>query len=145
MIRFTIETEINRPVADVFAYVTDSSKLSTWQKNTVSVVEEGDGPFGVGTRLHEVHRAPGGKELATVVEVSEFELNRSLGLRMIEGPLPIHADVSFEPTSDGTRVLFTAHGEPRGPMRLLQPVLGRTLQRGLKEHCETLKAVLEDE
>jgi len=51
VIRFTINTDIDRPVGDVFAYVTDPQKLPTWQTNTVSVVQEGDGPLRVGTRL----------------------------------------------------------------------------------------------
>jgi uncharacterized protein YndB with AHSA1/START domain len=38
MIDFTIETEIERPPAEVFAYVTDPTKLATWQTNTVSAV-----------------------------------------------------------------------------------------------------------
>jgi len=46
MIQFTIDTEIERPVADVFAYVTDPDRLSTWQPNTVSAVQEGDGRSG---------------------------------------------------------------------------------------------------
>ena len=36
MIDFTIDTQIARPVGDVFAYVTDPDKLATWQTNTVS-------------------------------------------------------------------------------------------------------------
>ena len=87
MIEFSVETEIARPPAAVFAYVTDPQKLHTWQRNTVSVSQEGDGPVGVGTRLHEVHRGPGGKEIESVVEVSEFEPDRVFALKMVEGPL----------------------------------------------------------
>ena len=89
MIDFTIETHIERPVADVFGYVSDPGKLATWQTNTVSAVQEGDGPLRLGTRLREVHRAPGGKELASVVEVSEYEPDRTFALRVVEGT-PVH-------------------------------------------------------
>ena len=81
MIDFTVETTIARPPADVFAYVSDPDKLATWQTNTVSAVKEGDGPFGLGTRMREVHRAPGGKELPSIVEVSEYEPDTRLALR----------------------------------------------------------------
>jgi hypothetical protein len=43
MIEFVVETEIARPVADVFDYATDPAKLATWQTNTVSAVAEDDG------------------------------------------------------------------------------------------------------
>jgi uncharacterized protein YndB with AHSA1/START domain len=93
MIDFTVETEIARPAREVFAYVTDPTKLATWQANTVSVVAEGDGPLGLGTRLREVHRAPGGKQLASLVEVSEYEPDRVFALRMLEGALHPQAPV----------------------------------------------------
>ena len=41
MIDFTIETDIARTPADVFDYVTDPERLSTWQTNTVSAELEG--------------------------------------------------------------------------------------------------------
>lgn len=145
MIRFTIETEIDLPRAEVFAYVTDPGKLASWQKTAISVTQEGDGPIGVGTRLHEVHRIPGGKELTVLVEVSEFTPDRTFSLRTVEGPIPLNVEVDFEPTAQGTRMLFTTHGEPRGAMRFLQPVLSRSLQHQLTEHCQTLKRILEGE
>ncbi len=36
MIDFTVETQIARPVHDVFAYATDPGRLADWQTNTVS-------------------------------------------------------------------------------------------------------------
>jgi uncharacterized protein YndB with AHSA1/START domain len=144
MIQFTVETEIARPASEVFAFVTDPTKLATWQTNTVSVVAEGDGPVHVGTRLREVHRAPGGKQLASLVEVSEYELDRVFALRMLEGTLPIHARITFEPTELGTQVRFAAHGQPSGAMRLAQPLLRLSLKHQFAGYCATLKRVLED-
>jgi uncharacterized protein YndB with AHSA1/START domain len=143
MIDFTIETQIDCPVSEVFAHATDPAKLATWQTNTVSAVQEGEGPLGVGTRLREVHRAPGGKQMASLVEVSEYEADRAFGLRMIEGALPIHAQLQFEPTGSGTLMRFRSYGQPTGAMRVLQPVLRRTLKRQFSENCATLKEVLE--
>jgi uncharacterized protein YndB with AHSA1/START domain len=145
MIDFTIETQIDRPVSDVFAHATDPAKLSTWQTNTVSAVQEGDGPLGVGTRLREVHRAPGGKQMASLVEVSEYDPDRAFGLKMIEGALPIHAQLHFEPAGSGTLMRFRTYGQPTGAMRMLQPVLRRTLKKQFSESCATLKQVLEHE
>ena len=109
MIEFTVEIEIARPIREVFAYVTDPTKLATWQTNTVSAVAEGGGPLHVGTRLREVHRAPGGKQLASLAEVSEYEPDRVFALQILEGALPIHARITFEPTELGTQVRFAAH------------------------------------
>ena len=143
MIDFTIETDINRPVAEVFAYVTDPAKLATWQTNTVSAVAEDGAPVHVGTRLREVHRGPGGRQLSSLVEVSELVPDRLFALRTIEGPLPVDARISVEPSEGGTRMRFNVSGEPTGPLRFLQPVMRMALKRQFREHCATLKRVLE--
>lgn len=143
MIEFSIETEIARAPQEVFAYVADPSKLATWQTNTVSVTQEGDGPLGLGTRLREVHRAPGGKELESLVEVSEFDPPRVFALRMLEGPLPIDGRTTFERAGAGTRMTFHCSGRPSGMMRLASPLLARTIKRQFAEHCANLKRVME--
>ncbi len=142
MIDFTIDTQIERPMTEVFGYVTDPRKLATWQTNTVSAVQEGDGPLALGTRLREVHRAPGGKELESVVEVSEYEPDRTFALRVVEGT-PVHLRIAFEPAGSGTLMRFRAHGRLTGPMRLAQPLFQRLLKRQFTEQCATLKRVLE--
>ena len=144
MIKFTVGTEIARPPTDVFAYVKDPAKLATWQTNTISAVAEDDKPIGLGTRVREVHRAPGGKELASLVEVSEYEPDRVFALRMLEGALPIHARIMFDQTEVGTRLQLDAHGQPTGLLRLAQPVLRLTLKRQFADYCTTLKRVLEN-
>jgi uncharacterized protein YndB with AHSA1/START domain len=143
MIKFSIETRIDRPVAEVFAYATDPEQLATWQTNTVSAAREDGGPLGLGSRLREVHRAPGGKELESVVEVSEYEPDRTFALRVVEGT-PVHARMTFEPTERGTLMRFAAHGKLTGAMRLAQPLLQRVLKRQFASQCATLKCVLED-
>ncbi len=144
MIDFTIETRIERPVADVFAYVSDPSRLAEWQTNTVSAVQEGDGPLGLGTRIREVHRAPGGKELESLVEVSEFAPGSALALTVVEGT-PIHLRITFEPTASGTLMTLRPHGRLPGAMRLAQPLLQPVLKRQFTRHCATLKRVLEQD
>jgi uncharacterized protein YndB with AHSA1/START domain len=145
MIDFTVETEIHRPAHHVFVYSTDPDQLDTWQTNTVSSKPETDGPIGVGTRLREVHRGPGGKEFESLVEVSQYEPDRRFALRVIEGT-PVHATMTFEPTAaGGTHVRFRAYGQLTGAMRLAQPLLGRILRKQFTEQIATLKRVLEQD
>jgi uncharacterized protein YndB with AHSA1/START domain len=143
VIDFTIETEIERPVSAVFAYVIDPSNLPSWQTNTVSAVAEDDGPLRVGTRVREVHRGPGGRQVESLVEVAELIPDRVFALRMIEGPLPVDATISFASRDGGTRMSFNVRGVPTGPLRFLQPLMRAALKRQFREHCATLKRVLE--
>jgi uncharacterized protein YndB with AHSA1/START domain len=142
MIDFTVTTEIARTPTEVFAYVTDPTKLPTWQTTTVSSVQEGDAEFGVGTKLREIHRGPGGREMESLVEVSRYEPGNAFDLRMLEGPLLVDAELRFTEIPEGTRVEFRAFGQPTGVLRLLQPMLKRTLRKQFAEDLETLGAVL---
>ena len=142
MIDFTVETQIARPVHDVFAYATDPEKLPSWQTNTVSATREDDGPYGVGSRLREVHRAPGGKELESLVEVVEYAPDRVFALEVKEGT-PIHAHITFDPADGGTRMRFRAHGSLSGPARMIEPLVARMLRKQFTEQVATLKQRLE--
>lgn len=143
MIDFTVATSIDRPADEVFAYVADPATLPSWQTNTISATLETPGPLGVGSRLREVHRGPGGKEFPSLVEVAEYARGRRLDLRVIEGT-PVHADMTFEPTAaGGTDLSFRVHGRLTGAMRLAEPFLGRMLRKQFTEQCATLKRVLE--
>ncbi|HEV7176638.1 MAG TPA: SRPBCC family protein [Solirubrobacteraceae bacterium] len=143
MIDFTIQTDIDRPVADVFAYVADPSKLPTWQTNTVSAMVVGGGPIGLGSRVVEVHRAPGGKEISQVVEFWEFEPSRRLSIRVVDGPMPIDGTLKFETRDGGTRMSFNVYGNPGGPLRFAKPLMVWALKRQFAGYCATLKRVLE--
>jgi uncharacterized protein YndB with AHSA1/START domain len=142
MIDITVETHIARPVHDVFAYAIDPEHLPSWQTNTVSATREDSGPYGVGSRLREVHRAPGGKELESVVEVVELVPDRVFALEVKEGT-PIHAHLTFDPADGGTRMRFRAHGKLSGPTRVMEPLLARMLRKQFAQHVATLKQVLE--
>ena len=141
MIDFTLETHLDRSPTEVFDYITDPTRLPEWQTNTVSSVPEGDGPLGVGTRLREVHRAPGGKELPSVVEVSEYEPGSAFGLRVIEGT-PVHLRITLEPAEHGTQLRFRAFGQLTGATRFVQPLLARVLKRQFAGQLATLQTRL---
>jgi len=139
MIDFTLETHVDRPADEVFDYITDPAQLPNWQTNTVSSVP--DGPMGVGTRLREVHRAPGGKEIASVVEVSDYVPGREFGLRVVEGT-PVHLHITLDPVENGTRMRFRAYGRLTGVARLFSPLLTRVLRRQFASQLTTLRITL---
>ena len=96
----------------------------------------------LGSRLREVHRAPGGKEVPSLVEVVEYESGRVFALHVIEG-LPVDLRMTFEPDGEATVLRFACAGRLTGAMRLIQPILGRQLKRQFTADCERLKQRLE--
>ena len=139
MIDFTLETHLDRSAGEVFDYITDPAQLPNWQSNTISSVP--DGTLAVGTRLREVHRAPGGKELASVVEVSDYIPGREFGLRVVEGT-PVHLHITLDSVDSGTRLRFRAYGRLTGAARVFSPLLARVLRRQFAAQLTMLRTAL---
>jgi uncharacterized protein YndB with AHSA1/START domain len=116
----TQHIDIARSPDEVFAYLTDPSKLSTWQ-DAEEVTKLTPGPTGVGTRLREVHNVLGRRR----VEITEFvvyEPGRRFEIRMVDGP-PLDGRWDFAPAAAGTRLTFTPIFRLTGVRRRLEPLL----------------------
>jgi uncharacterized protein YndB with AHSA1/START domain len=119
-VRRTQSIDIARSPKEVFAYLTDPSKLSTWQ-DAEEVAQLTPGPLGVGTRLREVHKVLGRRR----VEITEFvvyEPGRRFEIRMVDGP-PLDGRWEFERSAAGTRLRFTPIVRLTGFGKRLEPVV----------------------
>jgi uncharacterized protein YndB with AHSA1/START domain len=134
--------EIDRPPEQVFAYLTDPGKLSTWQQNTLDVLRDREGPLAHGERFREVHAALG-RRLHSTVEVAEYDPPRAFGLRVLDGPLPLDGSWTLEPLHGSTTLHFVGEGAARGLLRPLGGLLTRSVARQFRSHHRRLKAVLE--
>jgi uncharacterized protein YndB with AHSA1/START domain len=142
-IDFSFDMTIDRSPQEVFSAVTDLDRLHDWQPAVVEVELLGDGPLRTGSRLKEV-RELRGKRLEQIVEIAAYEPGRRFGLRIVDGPLPVHGDLTFSPTDDGgTRLHMHAYGQANGAMRLLQPLLTVGLKREFRRQYLRLKELVE--
>jgi len=131
------------PPESVFDYVTDASKLASWQTTKTYVEKLTDGPPALGTRVRERTKRPGGKEFEQVVEFTEFERPSRLHVHIVEGPYPVDATYRFEPDGNGTKVTFVAEGPLGGAMRLLEPLTKRMMARQFAGYHEKLRQNVE--
>jgi uncharacterized protein YndB with AHSA1/START domain len=139
-VRQTIE--ISRPPEEVFAYVTDPAKLSTWQ-NAEEVTQLTPGPVGPGTRFRETHRFLGIRARPQITEVEAFEPGRRFEIRVVEGP-PVDGRWDFERVAGGTRLTLTPTARLPGPLRLIQPVVEFMTALLMERFHRRLKRVLEE-
>ena len=67
-----VETSIiiNRPIEEVFAYLTDAGNNPQWDLGLVEVRQTPERPVGVGTRITEVRKFLG-RKMETTSEVVE--------------------------------------------------------------------------
>jgi uncharacterized protein YndB with AHSA1/START domain len=141
-VQFDFALEIDRPVEEVFAYISDADRLADWDPRVVRVVRETEGPLGVGTRFRETRKVFG-REVDQVVEVSEYEPPNRFSLRIVSGPLPINARNLLERIDGRTRLRLFAEGELSGLARAAQPLVKRLVKRQLRQHYARIRQNLE--
>ena len=135
---------VRRPPEVVFDYLTDPANLAAWQTTKTSVEQLTEGPPGLGTRIRERTKPPGGKEFEQITEFTEFDRPRRVHVHIVEGPQPVDGTWEFAPHDEGTEVHFSTEGSLRGPMRILEPLVRRILARQMAEYHGNLRRNLED-
>ncbi|HVL94451.1 MAG TPA: SRPBCC family protein [Solirubrobacteraceae bacterium] len=142
-IDFVNEITIQRPPAEVFAFVTDPQRLPEWQPLVVEVEVLGGGPLREGSVVREVRRLRG-RRLEQTVEVAAYDPPRRFAMKILDGPVPVDGDLTFsEAGGGGTRVRLHAHGSAPRRLRLLEPLLKPVMAREMRKQYARLKAVLE--
>ena len=134
---------VNRPPEVVFDYMTNPANLAGWQTSKTSVQQLTDGPPGLGTRVRERTKGPGGKEFEQVVEFSEFVRPQRFHVRVVEGPYPVDGTWSLTPADGGTRVDFAAEGPLHGAMKLLGPLVNLMAARQFAAYHRNLRRNVE--
>jgi uncharacterized protein YndB with AHSA1/START domain len=132
---------IDRPIAEVFAFVTDQRNTPGWQAGLVEARPLTEGPLGVGSGYALVRKFMGRRMEATN-EYTEFVTDRFVAFRTLSGP-ELQASYQFEPVAEGTKVTSRVLLRIPGVMRLMEPLVGRSLRREMQIALPALKALLE--
>jgi uncharacterized protein YndB with AHSA1/START domain len=142
MVKVEASVDIKRPIAEVFAYVTDPTKTPEWSSLTLECTAEGTGPIGVGSRIRTVAKFLGHRA-ESKAEVTEYDPPRKFALRDVSGPVHLELVRHLESTGDGTRYRSTIVGESGGLFKLTDPALSALLKRTVETDLHTLKVLLE--
>ncbi len=130
--RAELTIEIARTPEDVFAYLTDISKVPDWQAGVKSAVLR-DGQI-------EESRSLFGKELHTTLEIVDQETPRLFTLRALNSPVPFSVRHELEPADGGTRLTVTAQGDVPG---FAAGFLARRAEKQFRGDFARLKEILE--
>jgi hypothetical protein len=140
--------EIDRPAAEVFAYATDPTRFSEWQKGVVD--GHMDGPANgtqtpaVGAKCVTTRRI-GGANRPSASELVHIDPPRTWGVRGTDGPIRASVEVLVEPLADSCSRLtisvdFTGHGIGK----ILVPLMvRREARKEMPDNMATLKQRME--
>jgi uncharacterized membrane protein len=140
----THSVEIDRPQADVFAYLDELGKHSEWQDGLVASKVETEGPIRVGTRVVDTRKMPGGPRDMTY-EVTKHDAPHSSAWRGLDGPVRADGSFSVESIGDGarSRVTVELNLTGHGIGVLLVPIARMQAAKQVPKSHAKLKEILE--
>jgi uncharacterized protein YndB with AHSA1/START domain len=147
MAAIVVNTEVQRPAAEVFAYATDPSRFSEWQQGVLDGhMDQTDPsrPLAVGTRCLTT-RHIGAANRSVISEITHIDPPRTWGIRGIDGPVRSTVDVTVEPLAETrSRLTIAVEFEGHGIGKILVPLLVNHQARNeMPGNLATLKERLE--
>jgi uncharacterized protein YndB with AHSA1/START domain len=140
--KFTNVVTINRPRAEVFAYLARFENIPLWNYAISETRQLTSGQVGVGTRYRQLRTLPSRSE--EEFEVVEFEPDRRLSL---DGDLALfHGRVSYdlEAAGETTTLTNSMDLQASGAMNLVAQLATRRVQSAVAENLGVLKSLLEN-
>ena len=114
MLQFAADLTVNRPVEQVFTWLTNAENQGKFDKSSLKMEALTPGPWQTGTQFREL-RDLGGRKTEVLSEIAELETNRRFVIRSKTGPEWLGIWL-FEPQGQATRLRWTGHGV-RTPLR----------------------------
>ena len=123
-----------KPLAEVFTYLSDFTTTTEWDPGTVqTVLTSGDGGFG--TEYLNTSKFAGRETQLTYV-VEDLVPNRHISLRGENKTVIAHDSMTFRENGGQTEVTYTADFRFKGMARLVAPLMKRAFTR-LGDEAET--------
>jgi uncharacterized protein YndB with AHSA1/START domain len=125
--KLTRTVVVDKPLAEVFAYLSDFTTTTEWDPGTVTtVLDRGDG--GVGTTYLNTSAFLGRKTQLTYV-VRELVPGERIRLQGENQTVIATDTMSFREVKTGTEVTYAAEFTFKGPARFVAPLLRPALER----------------
>jgi carbon monoxide dehydrogenase subunit G len=133
------EVEIEAPIERVFDYVSDARNEPGWLPGAKSVEKVGDGLVGLGTQFDGNYARAGRVSL----EIVAFDRPNRLTFRARSRIVDFDDAIELGERDGRTRLTARMTAQPRGLMRLVGPLMARTMRQQFAANWVHLKRALE--
>jgi uncharacterized membrane protein len=118
---------VNRPIAEVFAFLADATNDPSWRPQVISLTHvEG---AGEGATFAQTMKGPGGRKINGAFRFTRYEEPNRIDFQVIAGPVrPVGSFELREVSPATTEVTFTVDLKPRGLMVLITPLINKQVQ-----------------
>ena len=132
---------INKPIADVFAFVADGEEAPQWRTGVLEIKKtSGNGPDAT---YKQVVQGPGGRKVDADYQITEYQPPNHLAFKAIAGPVRPIGSYDLAETDGKTSLTFKLSAELGGWKKW---VMGGQVQKTMDAEMaalDRLKAVLE--
>jgi len=142
MINLELSALIDRPVKDVFAFVSNPNNMSKWNSAVVSLQQITPGAVGVGTKFKSVGEMMG-RHIEGEMQVIAYEPDSKCGFQMNAGPMQVNITLAFKTVGTGTKLSLNAQGNPAGIFKLAEGVMAGQVKSMMETNLARLKSALE--
>lgn len=143
MINLMSSTLIDRPIGQVFEFVSTPENDFRWQYGTLAAARLPRGGGAMQTFFRSIGHLMGRRNLSTF-EVTEYEPDKKYGFKSLSGPVHTRTSYILEPVGGRTRVNVFIQASAPDFFHITERLLGRTMKRQLEENVSVLKTILEE-
>ena len=143
MIKVTVDIQINRRAADVFAYISNFANNPKWQKGMVEAYYTTEPPIRVGSEYTQVARFLG-RNIESTFKVIEYNPGRLIKATTLKSTFPITFARFVEPNDNGCLLTTIVEGDASGVYKLTEPLLRNKVRSSIQQDYERLKKLLEN-
>ena len=121
------ETTINRSPEDVYAFLADGLNNRAWRSGVQDITLKSGTPGDLGAVYSQTLSGPGGRPIVGDYEITAADPGKLLGFQVVAGPARPAGAYRLSEAPGGTTVRFSLDLEPKGLMKLVGPVIVRTM------------------
>jgi uncharacterized protein YndB with AHSA1/START domain len=138
MTKIEASVVIDRPVEDVWKFITEISKFPKWNPGVLEPKQTSAGPLGVGA-TGEFKLKMGNATVTILVRVTEYEQNRKFSFEHILGPLKGTTECFYMKSIEGKT------GYTHLSKLVVGPLVTPSMRKGVVTILGNAKRILESE
>ncbi len=136
------EITIRRSPSDVYEFLADGLHNPEWRRGVQSVALKSGTAGTSGAAYSQTLTGPGRRPIAGDYTITAADPGKRLSFQVIAGPARPTGEYNLTQVASGTVIRFTLHLQPKGLMKLVEPMITRTMCAEVHQ-LGNLKQVLE--
>jgi len=142
MINLISSTLIERPVKQVFDFMSAPENNFQWQYGTLAAARVSESVMNTGTFYRSIGHLMG-RRVEGTFEVTEYEPNKEYGFKSLSGPFDLQTSYTFEIASCSTKITVATQAHVVDFFQVDEGILEKKMKKQLKENLALLKDLLE--